>query len=349
MEFPFDAQVVANTVANPSVECLASAKTLQGGATVSYHFDPSVESVQVLLKSEGMPLNARIELIQGPDNNREVIELYTDDGSDRPFFCFLETPGYGSVVRILNTGPIAFPITASVVPHAVLRPGAYRSAHVGGDVVVGGMDPEANRTPRMQRPLLQLLLALAAGGARGQLVPPSPPVLIISPPSMSEEELRARHVKHVNLTLTGFTLILEREERAWAPRLGIDLGATAEWLAREVVGSAEQPHSWLATVAPYLSPEHVERVSNSMLRLHLVGIDGTGWYPAFDVRFTDAVSIGAPFWATENNLTANPPYANLTLDVSVPRVSVLSNLVGGFVSVSELRARSHSLQLVLSG
>ena len=133
MEFPFDAQVVANTVANPSVECLASAKTLQGGATVSYHFDPSVESVQVLLKSEGMPLNARIELIQGPDNNREVIELYTDDGSDRPFFCFLETPGYGSVVRILNTGPIAFPITASVVPHAVRhqwRPGAYRDADV---------------------------------------------------------------------------------------------------------------------------------------------------------------------------------------------------------------------------
>lgn len=172
---------------------------------------------------------------------------------------------------------------------------------------------------------------------------------------MSEEELRARHVKHVNLTLTGFSQAFEDGlyttswTRAWAPRLGIDLGATAEWLAREVVGSAEQPHSWLATVAPYLSPEHVERVSNSMLRLHLVGIDGTGWYPAFDVRFTDAVSIGAPFWATENNLTANPPYANLTLDVSVPRVSVLSNLVGGFVSVSELRARSHSLQLVLSG
>ena len=48
---------------------------------------------------------------------------------------------------------------------------------------------------------------------------------------MSEEELRARHVKHVNLTLTGFSQAFEDGlyttswTRDWAPRLGIDLGA----------------------------------------------------------------------------------------------------------------------------
>ena len=135
IEFPIAANLVADDVANPSVECLSSATTIQGGALRTYPFDPSVDSVQVLLKTDGRPLNARIELLQGPNNNKQVIELYAEDGRDRPFFCILETPGSGNVVRVVNTAPVEFPMTAAVVPHSV-EEGAAVDAR--SEVVIGG-------------------------------------------------------------------------------------------------------------------------------------------------------------------------------------------------------------------
>jgi len=136
MEFPIAADVYANDVENPSAETVSSATTIQGGALRTYPFDPLVNSVEVLLRTDGRPLNARIELLQGPNNNKQVIELYTEDGLDRPFFAILETPGSGNVVRIVNTAPVEFPLTAAVVPHTIddkMASGAF-----DGDVVIGG-------------------------------------------------------------------------------------------------------------------------------------------------------------------------------------------------------------------
>jgi hypothetical protein len=137
IEFPIAANVVADNVDVPTADCAASSTTIQGGALRTYPFDPLVDSVQVLLKTDGRPLNARIELLQGPNNNKQVIELYTEDGADRPFFCYLVTPGSGNVVRIVNTAPVEFPMTASVVPHTINDFGSA-DAVLGGDVVIGG-------------------------------------------------------------------------------------------------------------------------------------------------------------------------------------------------------------------
>jgi len=137
IEFPIAADVVADVVDNPSPDCLGSSTTVQGGALRTYPFDPSVDSVEVLLKTDGRPLNARIELLQGPNNNKQVIELYTEDGLDRPFFCVLETPGSGNVVRVVNTAPVEFPMTAAVVPHSINQE-MSTGAVLGGDVVIGG-------------------------------------------------------------------------------------------------------------------------------------------------------------------------------------------------------------------
>ena len=45
----------------------------------------------------------------------QALDLYSEDGLDRPFFCTLATPWSGNIVKITNTGPVEFPLTASIV------------------------------------------------------------------------------------------------------------------------------------------------------------------------------------------------------------------------------------------
>jgi hypothetical protein len=133
IEFPLAAKVAADDVDRPAADIASAAMTVQGGALRTYPFDPSVESVQIMLKTDGRPLNARIELLQGPNNNKQVIELYTEDGLDRPFFAVIETPGSGNVVRVVNTAPVEFPMTASVVPNEINTDYSASGVVIGGD------------------------------------------------------------------------------------------------------------------------------------------------------------------------------------------------------------------------
>ena len=119
MEFPMRAAVEPLGPASRPVFADGVARTIQGGALRTYPFEGEVMTVQVMLTTDGRPLNARIELLQGPNNIKQVMEVYTEDGMDRPFFTLIDTPGVGNVVRIVNTASMEFPLTAMVEPFEI--------------------------------------------------------------------------------------------------------------------------------------------------------------------------------------------------------------------------------------
>mmetsp|Transcript_17847 Transcript_17847/g.38850 ORF Transcript_17847/g.38850 Transcript_17847/m.38850 type:complete len:386 (-) Transcript_17847:203-1360(-) len=159
MEFPLSAYVAedegdynagsASLLTDPQASNLYTPRVVQGGAVRAFPMDSFVENVQVLLKSDGRPLNARVEFLQGPNNVKQVIEFYADDGLTRPLYAVIETPGSGNVVRIVNRAPMEYPLVAWVEPLMVGRPVHDES---GGFTVDGVLEPwyeVATRSPMM--------------------------------------------------------------------------------------------------------------------------------------------------------------------------------------------------------
>jgi len=119
LEYPLIAGLEADTDTSAPPSVSTDYRIVQGGAVYTLPFAPAVQSIRVSLKTDGRPLNARVELLQGPNNNKQVMEIYTEDGLERPFNIIVDSPGVGNVVRIVNTATVEFPLSAAVEPFII--------------------------------------------------------------------------------------------------------------------------------------------------------------------------------------------------------------------------------------
>jgi len=114
------------------------AQLVQGGSLRTWSYrSANVDQLQVVLSSDGRPLDADVELWHGPDNTPFKMRVYSENGDTRPFSAVVETPRGPNTVAIRNIGQLEFPMRASVLPHSINN---YMDAGaiMGGDVVIGG-------------------------------------------------------------------------------------------------------------------------------------------------------------------------------------------------------------------
>lgn len=117
--FPMRAGVGSvNTYSGGSVD-YSNMRTVQGQCLKTWSFDDSVESVQITIVTNGLPMLASIELWGVGGQVKQVADIYNDDGSDRPFSTIIETPGRSNSICIRNTGSMEFPFSASCEVHTV--------------------------------------------------------------------------------------------------------------------------------------------------------------------------------------------------------------------------------------
>lgn len=107
-----------NNFGRAAASAFPAGRTVQGdGALETFTIEPNVGSVLITAHSEGTPIKAIVELWQGPGTARQIAEVYSQDGLNRPFSAVLETPGDGCTIAIRNVGDMAFPMRASVEPY----------------------------------------------------------------------------------------------------------------------------------------------------------------------------------------------------------------------------------------
>jgi hypothetical protein len=83
---------------------------IEGGAVKMQPFPPEIDQLQVLLKTDGKQLKAKIELLNGPNNVKQEFEVYASNGAATSLFIVFETPGAGNAIRVKNLASLEYPL-----------------------------------------------------------------------------------------------------------------------------------------------------------------------------------------------------------------------------------------------
>jgi len=118
-EFALDAEAAyaEGPIANLRKEIPNSCQGIyvEGGSVRQVPVAGDVGAVSVLLNTDARQLNAQIELLTGPNNPKQVFEVFTNNGLLNALLVVFECPpGHGTTVRITNKGTMEFPCNAYV-------------------------------------------------------------------------------------------------------------------------------------------------------------------------------------------------------------------------------------------
>ncbi len=91
-------------------------KYVEGGAIYSKPLPGDVNKVLVVLHTDTRQLNAKVELMSGPNNMKQEYEIFTNNGEKNSLYVIFNTPDFGTTVRIKNLAPHEFPCKAYIVP-----------------------------------------------------------------------------------------------------------------------------------------------------------------------------------------------------------------------------------------
>jgi hypothetical protein len=112
-EFPFKAAsnyaVDDMALVPQEIPAAAEGVRVDGGALRSFPLDASTEMLEVVLNTDGRQLNARIELLNAPNNPKQTFEVFTNNGALNSLCVCFKTPDAGNTVRIVNLAPLEFP------------------------------------------------------------------------------------------------------------------------------------------------------------------------------------------------------------------------------------------------
>jgi hypothetical protein len=112
-EFPFNAATnyAAGPMADVHLELPANTERtrIDGGALKSFPLDASAEQLEVVLNTDGKQLNARIELLNAPNNPKQTFEIFTNNGELNSLCICFKTPDVGNTIRVVNLAPVEFP------------------------------------------------------------------------------------------------------------------------------------------------------------------------------------------------------------------------------------------------
>ena len=91
-------------------------ETVQGGSLKTFTLPSQVNAAQVTITSDGLPVNAKVELWGSSTQVKQLAEVYNDNGQSRPFAAIIDVPGGENTIAIRNTGPMEYPIQCVVEP-----------------------------------------------------------------------------------------------------------------------------------------------------------------------------------------------------------------------------------------